>query len=149
MPVPSLDRYAEAYRAIDDKYNSMIERIEMKPEDAVELLIAFPRSPDAPKSTTNIDFHELTAICPWTRMPDQGSIYVEYVPGNANLLLELKSFKYYLLAFRDMHITQEHLAELIYGDLVAVLAPSFLKVTLDYMPRGGLHTTYVLPQTSA
>jgi len=141
MVIPDISELQDAYRGIDDAYTRLTKG-PFAPEDAKELLIAFPRG-EAPSSLVTIEFHELTAICPWTAMPDQGSIHVQYEP--TRVLLELKSFKYYLLAFRDMHITQEHLAQLIYADLLESLDPASLYVKLDYMPRGGLHTVYELP----
>ena len=55
--------------------------------------------------------------------------------------IELKSLKYYLLSYRDVGIVQEHAANRILKDLVALAQPSSMKVTLDYKIRGGIHTS--------
>ena len=134
---PDLSELMSRYKGLDSQYENDITG------DPANLLISFPLGiGNHSDSNIVIRYDELTAICPWTRFPDQGTIVVEYTPDN--LLLELKSFKYYLLSFRGEHITQEHLAQKVHEDLREVLAPLRLKVTLDYMPRGGLHTVFVL-----
>lgn len=135
MPVPDLSEYLDQYRLLEKQLE------ELGDGDPIELLVTFPLG-QAVEGTIVIDFNELTAFCPWTRFPDQGRLVVEYKPGTD--LLELKSFKYYLLSFRDRHITQEHLAVKILVDLQSVLRPAQIRVILDYMPRGGLHTVIEL-----
>lgn len=49
-----------------------------------------------------IDVPEFTSVCPKTGLPDFGVITVNYVPDK--LCLELKSFKMYTLAYRDLGI---------------------------------------------
>lgn len=46
--------------------------------------------------------------------------------------------KYYVLSYRDVGIVQEHAANRILKDLVALCRPRSMKVTLDYRVRGGL-----------
>jgi len=85
---------------------------------------------------------ELSALCPYSGLPDQGTLIVEYVPDEK--VLELKSFKYYLMSFREVGIYQEHLTQRIYGDLKNVLNPEKLKVKTIYNTRGGIDTTCVI-----
>jgi 7-cyano-7-deazaguanine reductase len=109
--------------------------------DPALLLITFPLMPGIrTRHLVTCEYEELTALCPWTDMPDQGKMVVKYTPKAT--LLELKSFKYYLLAFRDRHISQEHLALKIHHDLRVALATDYVKVVLDYWPRGGIHTVF-------
>jgi 7-cyano-7-deazaguanine reductase len=61
------------------------------------------------------------------------------VPGER--VLELKSFKYYLHAYRNVGIYQEHAANRILHDLVAAAGPKSMELVLDYNVRGGVHTT--------
>ena len=134
--VPDLTDYMEQYKGLDKQLGEEMD-------DPAHLLISFPLGITKQRdSNIVIQYDELTAYCPWTSFPDQGTIVVEYTPSD--LLLELKSFKYYLLTFRSEHITQEHLAQKVFTDLLELLAPVRLKITLDYMPRGGLHTVFVL-----
>ena len=97
-----------------------------------------------------LDTDEFTAVCPWTGLPDFGTLTVRYVPDRA--LLELKSFKYYLLSYRQVGIVQEHAANRILQDLVAVCRPLRMSLTLDYKTRGGIHTmvevSYSAPEAS-
>lgn len=140
MEVPNLDEYLAPYRELEDKLAAL------KPtDDPATLLVKFPLAKvgDAPiYGKITCEYNELTAYCPWTSFPDQGSLKLAYVPNKS--LLELKSFKYYLLAFRDRHITQEHLAQKIHSDIRNLLFPVSISVVLDYMPRGGLHTVFKL-----
>ena len=86
-----------------------------------------------------VDTDEFTAVCPWTGLPDQGTLTISYVPADS--CIELKSLKYYLLSYRNVGIVQEHAANRILADLVACCRPARMSVLLDYNVRGGLHTT--------
>ena len=85
-----------------------------------------------------VDTDEFTAVCPWTSLPDFGTLTVAYVPRR--LCIELKSLKYYLMSYARVGIVQEHAANRILLDLAALCAPRRMTVTLDYKVRGGLHT---------
>ena len=47
---------------------------------------------------------EFTALCPFSGLPDSGTVRIEYVPGS--WLLELKSLKYYLMSWRHVGAAQ-------------------------------------------
>lgn len=79
---------------------------------------------------------EYTSVCPMTGLPDYGSITVTYRPDRK--IIELKSFKYYLLQYRNVGIFYEHLVNRILQDLVAKLNPKWMKVTGDFTSRGGV-----------
>ena len=81
---------------------------------------------------------EYTSVCPMTGLPDHGEIIVNYVPDEK--IVELKSFKYYLLQYRNVGIFYEHLVNRILDDLVAVISPKKMVVTGDFTPRGGIST---------
>lgn len=82
---------------------------------------------------------EFTALCPFSGLPDSGTVRVEYVPGS--WLLELKSLKYYLLSWRHIGAAQEDITALLFEDLMGWLDdPDRLVVTTDYTVRGGIHT---------
>lgn len=102
------------------------------------VLIAFVYDYPDSNAEVNLDTDEFTAVCPWTGLPDFGTLTVRYVPDR--LLLELKSFKYYLLSYRNVGIVQEHAANRILRDLVACCRPRRMKLTLEYKPRGGVRT---------
>jgi 7-cyano-7-deazaguanine reductase len=82
---------------------------------------------------------EFSALCPFSGLPDSGTVRIEYVPGA--WLVELKSLKYYLLSWRHVGAAQEDVTALIYEDLLRHLGdPDRLVVTTDYTVRGGIHT---------
>ncbi|MER3523291.1 MAG: NADPH-dependent 7-cyano-7-deazaguanine reductase QueF [Ignavibacteria bacterium] len=86
----------------------------------------------------NITTDEFTAVCPWSGLPDFGTVKIDYVPRT--LLIELRSLKYYLLSYRNVGIYQEHAVNRIAEDLVRCAKPKWMKVVLDYKVRGGIHT---------
>ena len=86
----------------------------------------------------NIETNEFTAVCPWSGLPDFATIKVNYVPRN--LCMELRSFKYYLLCYRNVGIYQEHAVNRILDDLVRCCKPKWMQVIADYNIRGGVHT---------
>jgi 7-cyano-7-deazaguanine reductase len=112
----------------------------MKGEAAIDAvcLLAFDYAYPEQEAEVVIDTDEFTAVCPWTGLPDQGRLVIAYVPRQK--CVELKSLKYYLFSYRDVGIVQEHAANRILKDLVALCQPQRMKVTLDYNVRGGLHT---------
>ena len=86
----------------------------------------------------DIDTDEFTAVCPYSGLPDFGTIRVHYVPKRD--LIELRSLKYYLLSFRNVGIYQENLANRILQDLAKCCRPKWMQVVEDYKIRGGIHT---------
>ncbi len=86
----------------------------------------------------NIVTDEFTAVCPWSGLPDFGTVKIDYIPGK--VLIELRSLKYYLLSYRNVGIYQEHAVNRILEDLVHCAKPKWMKVELDYKVRGGIHT---------
>jgi 7-cyano-7-deazaguanine reductase len=81
---------------------------------------------------------EFTSVCPMTGLPDFGEIRIVYVPDQT--CIELKSLKYYLLAFRDRGIYYEAVTNEILDTLVALCQPRSMTVTGDFTARGGITT---------
>ncbi len=86
----------------------------------------------------DIDTDEFTAVCPFSGLPDFGTLRVRYVPDRQ--IIELKSFKYYIISYRNVGIYQEHAVNRILEDLAACCRPRWMEVVLDYRLRGGIHT---------
>ncbi len=82
---------------------------------------------------------EFSAVCPFSGLPDIGTVIIEYIPQKK--VVELKSLKYYFLSYRDVGIYQEHATQKIYADLQALLQPKRLIITTIYNTRGGIDTT--------
>lgn len=128
---------------LKEQYQSLDQQLSWKSEDAEDginasCLLAFQYEFPEQESEVSIDTDEFTAVCPWTGLPDYGALYISYVPAQS--CIELKSLKFYLLSYRDVGIVQEHAANRILKDLVALCQPHRMKVTLDYRVRGGIHT---------
>ena len=103
-----------------------------------EVLETFPFEYAGREALVEISTDEFTTVCPYSGLPDFGTLTVRYLPAVS--CLELKSFKYYLTSFRSVGIYQEHAAHRILDDLVACCAPRWMEVVLDYRLRGGIHT---------
>ena len=83
-----------------------------------------------------ISVPEFTSICPKTGLPDTGIITVRYVPDK--VCVELKSFKMYTIAYRNLGIFQENVVNCFLRDIVKACRPVSITVTGDFVPRGGL-----------
>ena len=125
---------------LQEKYESLNARFDADSETAIDSSCLLTFDYDYPSSDAEvvIDTDEFTAGCPWTGLPDFGTITISYVPDES--CIELKSLKYYLMSYRNVSIVQEHAANRILDDLVASSNPLRMTVTLDYKVRGGLHT---------
>ena len=81
---------------------------------------------------------EFTCVCPMTGQPDFATIRIRYVPGR--WLVELKSLKLYMWAYRNEGAFHEDVTNRILADLVALLAPRRMEVVGDWNVRGGIKT---------
>ena len=86
-------------------------------------------------------FPEFTSVCPKTGLPDFGEIIVTYVPNDT--CIELKSLKYYFVAFRNQGIFFEAVTNQILDDLVKALKPRYMRLTAKFFVRGGIFTNVV------
>jgi 7-cyano-7-deazaguanine reductase len=91
--------------------------------------------------TITIECPEYTSVCPKTGLPDFGTITIEYLP--AELCVELKSLKLYLLGYRNLGIFYENAVNRILEDFVGACKPVRATVTGKFAARGGVHSTVV------
>jgi 7-cyano-7-deazaguanine reductase len=121
-----------------DKYASRrfdIQNEEVIDADVLEaILFKYPETAGEVVYETS----EFTMVCPWTGLPDFARLTIRYTPNQ--LLVELKSLKYYLTSYRNVGILQEHAVHRILGDLVKLMRPVEMTVEADYNERGGLKT---------
>lgn len=82
---------------------------------------------------------EFTSVCPKTSLPDFAAIQLTYMP--AKRCLELKSWKEYLLAYRNLGIFYENAVNRILRDVVAACHPVWAVVEGRFRPRGGITGT--------
>jgi 7-cyano-7-deazaguanine reductase len=88
---------------------------------------------------TRMSVTEFTCICPKTGLPDFATLILSYVPDK--LCIELKSFKEYLLAYRDKGIFHENVVNKVLDDVVATISPRRASLEGVFHSRGGIQTT--------
>jgi 7-cyano-7-deazaguanine reductase len=81
---------------------------------------------------------EYTSVCPKTGLPDFGTVTLRYQPDK--LCVELKSFKYYLLGYRNLGIFYENAINRILRDVVAACSPVWAVVKGEFNVRGGMRS---------
>ncbi|HCV44250.1 MAG TPA: NADPH-dependent 7-cyano-7-deazaguanine reductase QueF [Bacteroidetes bacterium] len=115
-------------------------RYDVQPVSAIDAkaLETFPYEYAGKDIVMHIETDEFTTVCPWSGLPDFATIRVDYIP--ARVCIELRSFKYYLLSYRNVGLYQEHVVNRILEDLVKCSSPKWMNVTADYRVRGGVHT---------
>lgn len=86
-----------------------------------------------------ITISEFTSVCPKTGLPDFGTITIRYMPDK--FCAELKSFKTYMNAYRNLGIFQENSVNKILEDFVKAVKPIWGTVTGEFNIRGGMKTT--------
>ena len=79
---------------------------------------------------------EFTSICPVTSQPDFAYIIIDYVPNK--YIVESKSFKLYLLGYRNHGAFHEDCTISIAQDIVSLLDPKWLRIGGYWYPRGGI-----------
>ncbi len=104
-----------------------------------------------PDYEIEINLPEFSSVCPKTGLPDFGRLVLRYVPDK--YCLELKSYKMYLLGYRNVGIFQENVVNRVLQDVVAAAKPIRATVIGDFTPRGGLSTlvtaSWVRPRKAA
>jgi 7-cyano-7-deazaguanine reductase len=81
---------------------------------------------------------EFTCVCPMTGQPDFATLRITYVPDTN--LVELKSLKLYINAYRNVGIFHEFVTNKILSDLVAACQPLRMEIEGDFNVRGGITT---------
>ena len=104
-------------------------------------LETFPNPAPERDFTIRMRIPEFTCLCPKTGQPDFAILRLEYVPDE--LCVELKSLKLYIWSYRDEGAFHEAVTNQILADLVAAIAPRFMRLTADFNVRGGVFTTVV------
>ena len=79
---------------------------------------------------------EFTTLCPLTGQPDFAHLVIDYVPGSS--LVESKSLKLFLTAFRNQGGFHEATTLAIAKRLVTEISPQWLRIGGYWYPRGGM-----------
>ncbi|MBK1650281.1 preQ(1) synthase [Rhabdochromatium marinum] len=104
-------------------------------------LETFPNPQPQRDYTIRIQVPEFTCLCPKTGQPDFAELLIEYVP--AACCVELKALKLYIWSFRNEGHFHEAVTNQMLTDLVATLAPRFMRLSAEFNVRGGIYTTVV------
>lgn len=108
-------------------------------------LDTFPNPRPTRDYTIRMRIPEFTCLCPKTGQPDFATLHLEYVP--AALCVELKSLKLYVWSYREEGAFHEAVTNQIADDLVAAVAPKFLRLSAEFGVRGGIYTMIVAEHT--
>ena len=79
---------------------------------------------------------EFTSLCPVTGQPDFAHLVLDYAPGET--IVESKSLKLFLSAFRNHAAFHEDCTVGIAERLVAEMKPLWLRIGGYWYPRGGI-----------
>ena len=109
-----------------------------KPSKTLE---TFPNPQPGRDYSIRIRMPEFTCLCPKTGQPDFATLLLEYVPDRT--CVELKSLKLYIWSFRDEGAFHEDVTNRMLDDLVAATQPRFMRLTAEFMVRGGIYTTVI------
>ncbi len=105
-----------------------------RPEDAVLDPVPNPH-PDT-NYVARYVAPEFTSLCPVTGQPDFAHLVIDYVPDQ--FLVESKSLKLYLTAFRNHGAFHEGCTIDIAKKIIATIAPRWLRIGGYWYPRGGI-----------
>ena len=79
---------------------------------------------------------EMQSLCPVTGQPDFATLVIDYIPGN--YLLESKSLKLYIFAFRNHGSFHENCTLTIGKRIYEVVQPYWLRIGGYWNSRGGI-----------
>ena len=79
---------------------------------------------------------EFSCVCPKTGLPDFATLILTFVPNE--LCIELKSFKEYLLAYRNQGIFHENVVNRVSDDIILAIKPRRLRLEGRFNNRGGI-----------
>ncbi|RYG87326.1 NADPH-dependent 7-cyano-7-deazaguanine reductase QueF [bacterium] len=110
-------------------------------------LETFPNPAPERDYTIRMTMPEFTCLCPKTGQPDFATLKLEYVPDAT--CIELKSLKLYIWSFRDRGCFHEAVTNEILSTLAGATAPRFMRLTAEFLVRGGIYTTVVAEQAAS
>jgi 7-cyano-7-deazaguanine reductase len=111
---------------------------EVPPSAPSRELHAFPNPAPERDYVIRFDVPEFTCLCPLTGQPDFAHFQIEIVADR--LCVETKSLKQYFWSFRNEGAFHEKVTNAIVSDLVAAIAPRFIRIHADWYVRGGIRT---------
>ena len=101
-------------------------------------LQVFPNPAPERDYVIRFDVPEFTCLCPLTGQPDFAHFNIEIVADR--LCVETKSLKLYFWSYRNEGAFHEKVTNTILSDIVAAIAPRFVRIHADWYVRGGIRT---------
>lgn len=111
------------------------------PTRAAKTLDTFPNPKPERDYVIRMRMPEFSCVCPITGQPDFATLFLEYVAETS--CIELKSLKLYLWSYRDQGAFHEAVTNRMLDDMVAAIAPRFMRLTSVWNVRGGIYTHVV------
>jgi 7-cyano-7-deazaguanine reductase len=112
------------------------------PKPSASQLETFPNPRPGRDFEIVIEAPEFTCICPKTGHPDFATIRLTYTPNEK--CVELKAYKLYIHAWRNVGIFHEAVTNRIADDLIKALQPRRLRVVGAFHAHGGITTTVTI-----
>jgi 7-cyano-7-deazaguanine reductase len=109
-------------------------KLPSSPEDAILEKVANPHI--GKLYLVRFSCPEFTSICPITSQPDFAHLVIDYVPND--WIVESKSLKLFLHAFRNHGAFHEDCTMKIAEKLISLLSPVWLRIGGYWFPRGGI-----------
>lgn len=122
----------------EQSYEGLQEKIRDLQMPDIEVLKT-PYPAPGHEYTIKIVAPEFTCVCPKTGHPDFATITIEYIPDQ--LIMELKSLKLYLQAYRMIGVFHENLANKLLHDITKACEPLWCSIVVEMGTRGGIDTT--------
>lgn len=123
----------------DDDTPTAGRRAPSKAGETVTDIPVLERAPAETDGLISIETSDVTAWCPYEGTADYYTVQLEYWPDG--YIVELMSYRDYFQTFRDEEIGHEAFAQRVYDDLLALLEPEWLRLTVEAPPRYGLNMT--------
>lgn len=114
----------------------------MPKNDPTNVLDTFENPEPNNDYTIRIRTPEFTCLCPLTGQPDFAQLLLEYIPDQ--LCVELKSYKLYMVSFRDTAAFHEAITNQILNTLVKLTQPRFMRLSAEWNVRGGIYTQVIV-----
>ena len=115
-------------------------KTEYKSDYAPEVLETFQNKHPENDYWVQFNCPEFTSLCPITGQPDFAEIKIMYIPGER--MVESKSLKLYLFSFRNHGDFHEDCINIIMKDLVRLMDPKYIMVTLMVSVSSDVSTAF-------
>lgn len=118
------------------KFKNLGSKSKVPTHPSAKILEAFDNQHPEHNYLVSLECHEFTCLCPITGQPDFASFEINYVPRVK--MVESKSLKLYLFAFRNQGEFHEEVTNRIFNDLWKLMDPKFMRIIGNFSVRGGI-----------